>query len=118
VTLSSIPFSNAELYTAFITSTYISIAILGTMFFSLIAVGVRRRKNPRLPREPTTLGSVWTYLCGSRMTHSFSHLGALSDKEMEREIKRMDQSYFLAQVPGIDMVERWTIDETYEGKRN
>jgi len=52
------------------------------------------------------------------MTHSFSHLGALSDKEMEREIKRMDQSYFLAQVPGIDMVERWTIDETYEGKRN
>lgn len=116
VTLGSVPYSDTELYTAFTTSTYISIAILGTMFLSLIAVAIWRRENPRLPREPTTLGSVWTYLCGSSLTYSFGHLGGLSDKEMEREIRSMDQRYFLARVPGIDKVQRWTIDEICEEK--
>lgn len=56
-------FSRFKLYVANVYSTYISTGMLASMVLSLVMVRFWRRGNPRLPLEPTTLGSVCSCLC-------------------------------------------------------
>jgi hypothetical protein len=71
IAVAGVPFSPAQVHEAGLASFYISFGILGLMIPSLVAVAIRRRSNPRIPRDPDTLAHVWMYLCASNIvSHS------------------------------------------------
>lgn len=50
------------------------------------------------------------------MTESFAHLGVLTGKDMDREIKHREKDYFLAEIQGADGVERRPRNRLYCGR--
>lgn len=104
IAVTGVPFSPAQIHEAGLASFYISFGILGLMILSLLAVVIRRRSNPRMPRDPDTLAHVWLYVCASSMT------------QKEGEMYQSDASqYWFGLSTGSDGKQRWMIDKDQHG---
>ena len=63
IVLAGIPYSPTQLYLVFLVSTYTSIAILGFMLLTLVAVVFSwRMGNPDITQILDILGIIWIYL--------------------------------------------------------
>jgi Protein of unknown function (DUF3433) len=104
IAVTGVPFSPAQIHEAGLASFYISFGILSLMILSLLAVVIRRRSNPRMPRDPDTLAHVWLYVCASSMT------------QKKGEMYQSDVSqYWFGLSTGSDGKQRWMIDKDQHG---
>lgn len=85
VALSGVPFSSAHYYTAYLVSTYLSVAIIGLMLSALILV-LLRRDGLVLPYPLGTMLWVLLYLCNSSMLEGLEVLSSLDTKARNRII--------------------------------
>lgn len=72
VSISGVPFSTGQTWLNFLVVAYISMAILGVMILATIAVFIHRRREPKIPVVPDTLGAKMSYIAGSKMVRIFS----------------------------------------------
>lgn len=108
VTLSTIPFDNANSYNAYVTSTWVSVAIIAIMLFTL---GIWFFYcEPNLPLHPNTIAANLFYLCVSRLPDLFATLGSLDTKARDERIRGLNYRYCLAKIQGGDGVVRATVD--------
>jgi hypothetical protein len=104
IAVTGVPFSPAQIHEAGLASFYISFGILGLMIFGLLAVVIRRRSNPRMPRDPDTLAHVWLYVCASSVT------------QKEGEMYQSEAlQYWFGLSTGSDGKLRWMIDKDQHG---
>lgn len=85
------------------------------MLLALLSIWTRP-KGPQLPRAPNTLGSVWSYLCGSRMVGDFADLACLETERRDRVVEAMGVMYGLRRERGTDGVTRWGVDYDGDGR--
>ncbi|ORX99149.1 hypothetical protein BCR34DRAFT_606716 [Clohesyomyces aquaticus] len=108
ITLSTIPFSSANAWGAYVISTWISVSIISIMIFTLVLLFFRT--EPNLPLKPNTIGAVLFYLCGSRLSTIFGNMGMLNTVERDRMIVEWNKRYTIERVQGLDGVWRSVID--------
>lgn len=107
VTLSTIPFSSATLWKAYVVSTWISVAIIGVMLLTLLFLFFY--KEPKLPIKPTTLAAQLACLCDSSLPDLFANLGATSTQDRNKAIDSLGYRYRLMATRDAEML-RLTID--------
>ncbi|KAI9802327.1 MAG: hypothetical protein M1833_001833 [Piccolia ochrophora] len=112
VTLGGIPFNAGQLYRPWTYTLYLTLAILATMLLVLVAVYVRPR-GPDLPRHPSTVASVMSYLCASWMLEDFAETVTLDSKTRDQNVRDMARQYTLKESIGVDGVMRWCVDYDY-----
>lgn len=72
------------------------LAMYVMVFLNLLFLMVNGRTRPFLPRAPTTLASQIMYLCRSdRLLSDLAFTSKLSNYEMERRLKNIDQRCLL-----------------------
>ncbi len=112
ISLGTIPFNEGKVHKSFVGATWLSVTILALMMICLAIIYIRRRR-PRLPRSPETIGAVLSYLCGARMLNDFSELSKLDRKARDRWVNGLRRTYTLNKELGVDGQIRWCVD--YDG---
>ena len=111
IAVTGVPFSDAQVYTTFQVSTWLSVGILSLMALTSLAVVGWRRGNPRgMPREPNTLINVALYLCSSQVTEQLVPLSMLPQRERDRVIRNWGGQYWFGRGLGVDEKARWLVD--------
>ena len=90
ITLSTIPFSSANLWSAYVTSHWISIGIIGIMVCVLGLLFFYAK--PKLPLKPETVAGQLFYLSGSGLPSFLKTLGMLEEESWGR-IEQMGLRY-------------------------
>ena len=116
IVLPGVPFSPGEIWQAGMMSIYLSMAILGLMLLTFVAL-MLRPKGPGLPRKPNTLGSLFMYLCDSSMTSDFADLSCLGMTARDRWVRAKDRLYCLKYDLGTDGCMRWQVDYDTRGEK-
>ena len=99
-----------ETYISFWASLVLSIMIL--MFAICIASLVyARRRHAFLPREPSTIAAVLSFIYSSKMLTDFIHTETYNAKQMEDKLKGLDKRYALGWFVGRDGKRHCAIDE-------
>jgi magnesium-transporting ATPase (P-type) len=98
VTLSSIAFNPAILYSAYNVCTWISVAILVVMLLALTFVFFYR--EPIMPFKPDTVAGNLVYLCDGSLADMLKDLGGQDTKERNQRINRMGLRYEMGYAPG------------------
>lgn len=93
ITLSTVPFSNANFWSAYVASTWISVAIIVFMLLTLMLLFAYR--EPKLPLKPVTVASSLAYLCDSALPDLFSELAIMDTAARDERIKGMGYQYWL-----------------------
>lgn len=118
IAVSGLPYSSGQTLLSLRVSTFTSLAILGIMILTAIAVlGYSRTSaggTRKLPRNPDTLLGVWLYLCHSKLVPStdntaFDDFSSPLDDE-ELKAKYSNYSCGFTRKEGADGVKWWTID--------
>lgn len=99
-----------ETYVSFFASLILSITILVFAIFVASLVYARRR-HPFLPREPSTIAAVLSFIYSSKMLTDFIDTETLDAKEMELRLKKSDKRYALGWFVGRDKKVHCAIDE-------
>ncbi|MCJ1285172.1 hypothetical protein MMC26_004510 [Xylographa opegraphella] len=116
IVLPGVPFSPGEIWQAGMMSIYLSMAILGLMLLTFVAV-MLRPKGPDLPRKPNTLGAMFMYLCDSSKTADFADLACLETRARDRLVRDKDRLYCLKYDLGTDGSMRWQVDYDTRGEK-
>ncbi|MCJ1378753.1 hypothetical protein MMC17_001852 [Xylographa soralifera] len=116
IVLPGVPFSPGEIWQAGMMSIYLSIAILGLMLLTFVAL-MLRPKGPDLPRKPNTLGAMCMYLCDSSMTADFADLSCLGTRARDRWVREKERLYCLKYDLGTDGSLRWQVDYDTRGEK-
>ena len=116
IVLPGVPFSPGEIWQAGMISIYLSMAILGLMLLTFVAL-MLRPKGPDLPRRPDTLGAMVMYLCDSSMTSDFADLSGLETRARDRWVMEKDRLYCLNYGVGMDGRMRWQVDYDTRGEK-
>ena len=115
VALPGVPFRSNQMYGSYLFSFWTSIAIMAFML-AVLAILHLRPRAPALPRTPNTLGSVFSYLCESRLMIDLADLGTANAKTQRAHIKQGSRTFVLKQkVTPADGLLRWTIDYDDDG---
>lgn len=102
--------SGDETFISFFVSLGLSCGIL--VFVIAIAVIVyAKRRHPFLPREPSTIASVLSFIYSSRMLNDFFDTELLDGKQMEKRLMGMGKRYGLGWFRGRDGHIHCAIDE-------
>lgn len=102
--------SQDETFISFVVSLTLSVSIL--VFVILVAILVYcRRRHPFLPREPSTIAAVLSFIYSSKMLTDFIDTERLDNKSMEMKLKELDKRYALAWFRGRDDEVHCAIDE-------
>lgn len=110
VALPGVPFRSNQMYGSYLFSFWTSIAIMSFML-AVLAILQLRPRGPALPRTPNTLGSVFSYLCESRLVADLADLGTADAKTQRAHIKQGSRTFVLKQKStAADGLLRWTID--------
>lgn len=113
IVISGIPYAPGQGWTQYVASTYISVAILGLMAVVTAVVIVMRFREPRIPRQPTTLGAVMSYLCGSKMLDDFEGIECLDAKMRDEQVRSWGKKYEFAETVRRDGMPAWTVDDAF-----
>jgi hypothetical protein len=114
VSLAGVPYSPGQIWLELLICSYTSMAILGIMVLSIIALLVWRRKSPDLPRAPDTLLGVISYIADSKMLDDFEGTEVLKDKDIENRINGLGKRYGYGCMVGMDGQTRRMVDEEFK----
>lgn len=67
IVISGVPYSPGQMYSEYLVSAYMSLAILGWMILVFVVVLICRGQERRIPVPPYTLAAKMSYLVGSRL---------------------------------------------------
>lgn len=110
IVISGVPFSSGQRWIQYLVSTYMSLAILGTMIILTAVIIVVRCWEPTIPRTPSTLAAVMSYLCSSRMLDDFEGMEGLDDRTKKQRSRVMSKKYEFAR----DGKLAWTVDDALD----
>ncbi|MCJ1393029.1 hypothetical protein MMC18_005901 [Xylographa bjoerkii] len=116
IILPGVPFSPGEIWEAGMMSIYLSMAILGLMLLTFVAL-MLRPKGPDLARKPNTLGAMFMYLCDSSMTPDFADLSCLGTRVRDQLVREKDRLYSLKYDLGTEGSMRWQVDYDTRGEK-
>jgi hypothetical protein len=111
VALSGLPYHPGQSRGEFLFWSIASMAILSIMVVELIIVNIWRRSLPHLPRPPTSIAAVMTYVAGTCMTQHFDGLEQLSVSERNRQIGHLGKAYTYRWGRDEGGRVRWVVDE-------
>ncbi|TKA83787.1 hypothetical protein B0A55_00052 [Friedmanniomyces simplex] len=114
IVISGVPYATGQTITQFLVSIYMSLAILGVMVVVSVVVILSRRREPRMPRKPETVGAVMSYLATSRMLQDFDGVDWQDGAERDRRIRLVGKRYTFEQRRREDGKFAWGVDEAYE----
>lgn len=117
VVISGIPYANGQRRIEFVVSTYMSIAILGVMIIVTVIIIILRLLEPKIPRKPTTLGAVMSYLCSSRMLDDFEGVECLDEQTRDRRVRSWLKKYEFTETVRRDGKLAWTVDDAFDQPR-
>lgn len=117
VVISGVPYANGQRYIQFVISAYMSMAILGVMIIVTATIILLRFREPKIPREPRTLGAVMSYLCSSRMLDDFEGTECLDERTRDQRIRSWCKKYEFTETVRRDGKLAWTIDEAPDRPR-
>ncbi|RFU27169.1 hypothetical protein B7463_g9164, partial [Scytalidium lignicola] len=116
IAISTVPFSSAQYYMAFLAGTYIVFGVLGLQILVFAAIILWwRRTGPILDRDPDTLLGVWGLLASSRCREDFADLGEARTRELEDVVKGWGKRYWIAETTGMDGARTMGIDHDEGG---
>ena len=101
---------NSETPRSFQTSVALSITIVSFCILSAGLVYVRRR-HPFLPRQPSTIASILSFIYASNMLYDFIDTERMSNRQMERYLQDKGKRYGLGWFKGNDGRMHCAIDE-------
>jgi hypothetical protein len=108
ITLSTIPFSSANLYSAYRASTWITIAIIIIMLGILLLLFFY--KEPQLPVKPKTVAAHLVYLCDSALPGVFKDMGDLDTKGVKKRIEEYGYRYRLDVIQSYTGASKLNVD--------
>ncbi|RDW91019.1 hypothetical protein BP5796_02184 [Coleophoma crateriformis] len=113
VALANIPFSNATTYQGFKICVYISISILAFMLLTIIFALFRGHSFLKPPLNPETILQRLVYLSESQITYKLGDMGSWNEKDRNKIILFLNNTYSFKTVIGQDVSykERIDIDE-------
>lgn len=116
IVISGIPYANGQTLSQFLVSSYISLAVLGLMIVVMALIIGRRFWEPRIPREPRTVGAVMSYLCGSRVVDDFEGCEGLDERTRGQRVRGWGKKYgFCERVRGDGKL-AWSVDEAWDDR--
>ncbi|KAK5954052.1 hypothetical protein OHC33_004623 [Knufia fluminis] len=104
------PSAEDESYISFWASLVLSVSVLAFVISVAILVYARRR-HPFLPREPSTIAAVLSFIYSSKMLTDFIDTESLDNKAMETRLKNLNKRYALGWFRGRDGKIHCAIDE-------
>lgn len=114
IVISGIPYANGQTLSQFRVSSYISLAVLGLMIIVIALIIVRRSWEPRVPREPRTVGAVMSYLCGSGMLDDFEGCEGLDERARGERVRSWGKKYRFCEKARGDGKLAWSVDEAWD----
>lgn len=102
--------SQDETFISFVVSLTLSVVIL-LFVISVTILVYSRRRHPFLPREPSTIAAVLSFIYNSKMLTDFIDTELLDNRAMEVRLKNLGKRYALAWFRGRDGEVRCAIDE-------
>ncbi|KAK4565485.1 hypothetical protein LTR86_004102 [Recurvomyces mirabilis] len=114
IVIGGVPYATGQTWPQFLASAYISIGILAVMIIVSIMVILNRRREPKMPRHPDTVGAVVSYLAGSRFVDDFDGVEWEDEDTRDRRIRLLAKRYVFDDRPGPDGRRAWLVDEVYE----
>ncbi|RDW58135.1 hypothetical protein BP6252_13546 [Coleophoma cylindrospora] len=113
VALANIPFSNATTYQGFKFCVYISISILAFMLLTVIIALFRGHSFLKPPLNPETILQKLVYLSESQITYRLGDMGSWNEKDRNKRILFLNNTYSFKTVIGRDgsYKERIDVDE-------
>ncbi|TKA38548.1 hypothetical protein B0A54_09483 [Friedmanniomyces endolithicus] len=114
IVISGVPYATGQTWTQFLVSIYMSLGILGLMVVVSVLVVLSRRREPKMPRKPDTVGTVMSYLSTSKMLHDFDGVDWQDGEERDRRIRLVGKRYTFLQRRREDGKQAWSVDEVYE----
>ena len=84
------------------------------MIIVSVMVILGRRREPKMPRHPDTVGAVVSYLAGSRFVDDFEGADWQDEDTRDRRIRLLAKRYVFDDRPGSDGRRAWLVDEVYE----
>lgn len=99
-----------ETYISFWASLVLSISIL-VFVISVATLVYARRRHPFLPREPSTIAAVLSFIYSSKMLTDFIDTELLDNKAMETRLMNLNKRYALGWFRGRDGKIHCAIDE-------
>ncbi|KAK3675704.1 hypothetical protein LTR78_004345 [Recurvomyces mirabilis] len=114
IVIGGVPYATGQTWPQFLASAYISIGVLALMTIVSIMVILNRRREPKIPRHPDTVGAVVSYLAGSRFVDDFDGLEWQDEDTRDRRIRLLAKRYVFDDRPGSDGRRAWLVDEVYE----
>jgi hypothetical protein len=114
ITLSGLPFRPGQLRGEFLLCAIGSLIIIGMILSSVVALNIWRRvKVPHLPRKPSSIAAVMSYVCDSNMCRDFEGLEKSSRRERDMAIVKLDKRYGYGLREWPNGEKRWAIDEMH-----
>ncbi|KAF2217915.1 hypothetical protein CERZMDRAFT_92549 [Cercospora zeae-maydis SCOH1-5] len=112
IVISGVPYRAGQTYMTWLVSEYLSLAILGIMIISSIAVIFHRSREPKVPVLPETLGAKMLYLNGSGMLDDFEGVEGAEQRVRDETLARLGKWYEFAPMVRRDGRRRmWLVDE-------
>jgi hypothetical protein len=114
ISLAGVPYSPGQIWLELLVCSYTSMAILGIMILSVIALLFWRRKSPDLPRAPDTLMGVMSYVADSKMLDDFDGAEVLKRNDIDDRINGLGKRYGYGRFLGMDGQTRFMVDEEWK----
>ncbi|EMC94978.1 hypothetical protein BAUCODRAFT_149017 [Baudoinia panamericana UAMH 10762] len=115
IVISGVPYATGETWMQFLISAYMSLVILGIMIVVVVMVIASRLQEPAMPRKPDTLGSVMSYLCGSKCLDDFEGAEWHDERTRDWRIRLLGKSYaFRETTRPRDGKLAWTVDNVQD----
>lgn len=102
--------SGAESYISFWVSLVLSVSIL-VFSIAVATLAYKRRRHAFLPREPSTIAAVLSFIYASKMLDDFIDTETLTREAMEKRLKSIGKRYGLGWFRGRDGQVHCAIDE-------
>jgi len=121
IAVAGVLWNEGQTTTAYNISVFGSVALTGCILITgLVALfwWMRVRVFRQMPRQPDTIGTMFSYLCASEFVKNWvsnpdMRMELLDSSGRDAVIKRMNRRFWFGRTIGTDEKERWCID--YDG---
>lgn len=109
--LGAVPYAPGQVYVELLVSAYTSMALLALMIIALVTFMVWKKNLPDLPRAPTTVASMITYVAESKMQEDFEMAEWCDDRELKGRLSALNKKYVYGKRASGDGEYRHLVDE-------
>jgi len=115
IALSSVPSHPPQIQAEMALCSYLSMAILAVMVVTMALVLVWRWRIPYLPRRPSSIGNVVSYICSSRFMEEEVRKPKREPRDVGDSVRKAEAEddsklFMYAKCKGTDGIQRWAID--------